>query len=382
MVALSHTLREQFLLDPDVVFLNHGSFGACPKPVFEAYQNWQRELESQPVAFLGRRVDDLLANARASLGNYLHVSEDNLFFVPNATTGINIVARSLPLHAGDEILTSDQEYGAMDYTWEFVCVKTGAKYIHHPTPLPVSTTEEWVENFWQAVTPRTKVIFLSHITSPTALIYPLEEICQRARAVGILTVIDGAHAPGQIPLDLTALDVDFYSGNCHKWLCAPKGSAFLYVKPAYQSIIEPMVISWGFTEGSSFVTRNQWQGTRDVSAFLTVPVAIQWQADHDWDAVRDQCHALATDTRQRLAELTQLPQLAPPSSVWYRQMFTAPLAPCDSVWLKEQLYKQYKVEVPLVGWNGGSYVRVSIQGYTTQEDTEIFIKAIKDLLKL
>lgn len=382
MPASSHELRGQFLLDPDVVFLNHGSFGACPKPVFETFQRWQLDLERQPVEFLGRRVDDLLAVARTSLGSYLNAPADDLIFVPNATTGINIVARSLALNPGDEILTSDQEYGAMDYTWEFVCRKTGARYIHHPIPLPVTTTEDFVEHFWQAVTPRTRVIFLSHITSPTALIYPIEEICRRARAAGILTVIDGAHAPGQIPLDLQALDVDFYSGNCHKWLCAPKGSAFLYVRPEHQTVIEPMVISWGYTEGANFVTRNQWQGTRDVSAFLTVPAAIQWQADHDWDAVREQCHALATDTRQQLAELTNLPQIAPASSVWYRQMFTAPLPDCDPVQLKSQLYEQYKVEVPLVNWNGRDYVRVSIQGYTTREETDTLLTAMKNLLKL
>jgi isopenicillin-N epimerase len=208
-------LKKFFLLDPNVVFLNHGSFGATPRPVFRAYQKWQRELERQPVEFLGRRAADLMAGARASLAAYLGTAAVNLVYTQNVTVSINIVARSLELGAGDEVLASDHEYGAMDRTWRFLSKERGFRYITQAVSLQSRT--DFVEAFWQGVTPRTRVIFLSHITSPTAVLFPIEEIIQRARAAGILTVIDGAHVPGQIPLQLDALGADFYGGNLHNY---------------------------------------------------------------------------------------------------------------------------------------------------------------------
>jgi isopenicillin-N epimerase len=372
----NNSLREQFLLDPDVVFLNHGSFGACPRPVFETYQRWQRELERQPVEFLGRRNDELLDNARAVLAAYVNTEVDSLIFVPNATIGINTVARSLMFQPGDEILTTDHEYGAMDYTWQYMCQSTGACYVRHPVPLPVGSSAEMVESFWQSVTTRTRVIFLSHITSPTALILPVAEICRRARDTGILTVIDGAHAPGQIPLDLTALGVDFYSGNCHKWLCAPKGSAFLYARPEHHAILEPLVISWGWLPESTFVSRNQWQGTRDIAAFLSVPAAIEFQQTNRWDEVRQRCHVLASETRQRIVDLTGLTPICPDTPDWFAQMFTALLPPCNVEDLKRRLYEEYRVEVPLGSRDGLNYIRASFQGYNTQEDADRLLEAL------
>ncbi|MCA9998356.1 MAG: aminotransferase class V-fold PLP-dependent enzyme [Anaerolineales bacterium] len=213
----TNTFRNLFLLDPDVVFLNHGSFGATPRPVFDVYQAWQRQIEYQPVKFIGRELTGYLQTARHTLGNYLHAHGDDLVYIPNATFGVNIVARALLLTAEDEVLTTDHEYGACDRVWRFVSQKKGFHYVRQPIPLPVTSPEEIVEQLWQGVTPRTKVIYLSHITSATALRLPVEAICQRAREAGILTLVDGAHAPGQIPLDLTAMGADFYTGNCHKW---------------------------------------------------------------------------------------------------------------------------------------------------------------------
>ncbi|MCB8923129.1 MAG: aminotransferase class V-fold PLP-dependent enzyme [Ardenticatenaceae bacterium] len=210
-------LKPLFLLDPDVHFLNHGSFGAAPRPVMAAYQAWQMRLERQPVHFLVNELPGLLHAAREALGHYLHAPADDLVYVPNATYGVNVVARSLALQPGDEILTSDHEYGACDNAWALVCRKTGAVYRRQPIPLPAAPPQEMAAQFWQGVTPRTKVIFLSHITSPTALTLPVAEICARARQAGILTLVDGAHAPGQLALDLPALGADFYTGNCHKW---------------------------------------------------------------------------------------------------------------------------------------------------------------------
>ncbi|MBN1661062.1 MAG: aminotransferase class V-fold PLP-dependent enzyme, partial [Anaerolineae bacterium] len=240
------SIRDLFLLQPDVVFLNHGSFGACPRSVFEVYQRWQLELERQPVEFLGRRAPELMRAARQALGSYLGAEADDLVYVPNATTGLNAVARALPLLPGDEVLATDHEYGALDRTWRFVCARRGARYVNQPVPLPVESAEQVVEAIWGGVTERTRVLFLSHITSPTALILPVEALVRRARSAGILTVIDGAHVPGQTPLDLEALGADFYSGNCHKWLCSPKGAGFLYARREVQNLLEPLVVSWGW----------------------------------------------------------------------------------------------------------------------------------------
>lgn len=378
-------MRDLFMLDPDVVFLNHGSFGACPRPVFEVYQRWQRELERQPVEFLSRRVDGLLDAARARLGAYLNAPADHLVFVPNATAGVNLVARSLLLGPGDEILGTDHEYGALEMTWGYVCDRTGARYVSQPIPLPVNTCQEFVEQLWQGVTPRTKVLYLSHITSPTALIFPIEEICRRAREAGILTIIDGAHAPGHIALDMQALGADFYAGNCHKWLCAPKGAGFLYARPEHHPWLVPLVISWGwldngFSDQPQFIRQNQYQGTDDPAAYLSVPAAVDFQAEHDWGAVRARCHQLASLTRARIAGLTGLAPLSPDDPQWFGQMAAAPLPALDAAQLKRRLYEAYRVEVPIITWKDRQFVRVSFQAYNTPQDSEALLEALQALL--
>jgi isopenicillin-N epimerase len=380
------SLSDYFLLDPDVIFLNHGSYGATPKPVFEAYQKWQRRLEQQPVLFLGRELPHLLRESRAALGNYLNAEADDLVYIPNATHGVNIAARSLRLQPDDEVLTTDHEYGACDYTWGFVCERTGARYIHQHIPLPVHSGEAIVEQLWQGVTPRTKVIYLSHITSSTALRMPVEEICRRAREAGILTVIDAAHAPGQIPVDLRALGADIVFGNCHKWMLAPKGSAFLYVRRDVQRLIEPLVVSWGthptpdIATGSRFIDILQWTGTKDPTAALAVPNAIQFMQDHAWDEVRCRCHALLRQAMERICDLTKLPPLYPLESDFYCQMGIAPLPASDLAVLKVRLYDQYKIEVPLIDWQGRHFLRISIQAYNSQQDVDALIAALKALL--
>lgn len=383
---MNNPLRHEFLLDPTVHFLNHGSFGATPRSVFADYQHWQRRLELQPVLFLSRESDTLLKNSRAALGQYIHADAEDLVYVPNATHGVNIVARSFPLQPGDEILTSDHEYGACDYTWDYLCERSGAKYIHQTIPLSVKTKDEVVETIWQAVTPRTKIIYLSHITSPTALRLPVEEICKRARAAGILTVIDAAHSPGQIPLDLTALDADIVFGNCHKWMMAPKGAGFLYVRRELQKHIEPFVVSWGThstsetTTGSHFIDILQWTGTNDPAAALAVPAAIRFMLDHDWDSVRRTCHSLLRETLQRISALTDLPPAYPLDSDFYNQMAIAPLPRVDSLALKRMLYDEFRVEVPITAWRDQFFVRVSIQGYNTREDVDALVNGLKELL--
>ena len=387
----ARSLREQFLLRPDVVFLNHGSFGARPRAVLDEYQRWQRELEGQPVEFLGRRFAGLMQSAREVLANYVHSSAADLVFVPNATTGLNLVARSLPLEPGDEMVTSDHEYGALDRTWRFVCGKRGARYVNQPVPLPVESAEQVMEAVWAGVTPRTRVLFLSHITSPTALILPVQELVHRAREAGLWTVIDGAHAPGQVALDLEALGADFYAGNCHKWLCSPPGSAFLYARREVQHLLEPLVVSWGWEPertnllnldgaASRFVLENEWQGTRDPAAYLSVPSAIRFQAEHDWPRVRQECHELLREARLRIEELTGLPPICPDSTEWYVQMAAFPLPVCDAAALQRRLWEEHRIEVPVIEWNGRQLVRVSVQGYNTAEDLETLVQALESLL--
>ncbi len=378
------TLCDLFLLRPDVVFLNHGSFGACPEPVFKVYQSWQLALERQPVEFLGRRFADLMREARESLAAYVGVDADELVYVPNATTGLNIVARSLPLQGGDEVLATDHEYGALDRTWRFLCAKCGARYIRQPVPLPVESGEQVVEAVWSGVTPRTRVLFISHITSPTAIILPVAELVGRAREAGLITIVDGAHTPGQIPLDLKALGADFYSGNCHKWMCAPKGAAFLYARRDMQRWVEPLVVSWGWESEkpgpSRFIDEQEWQGTRDIAAYLSVPAAIQFMAEHDWLHVQRECHELVRYARERIGELTGLPPITPDSPEWFAQMAALPIPQCDLDALKRRLYDEFRIEIPTVEWNGRHFIRISIQGYNTRADVDALVEALKILL--
>lgn len=379
-------LKQQFLLNPEIHFLNHGSFGATPKPVFETYQDWQLRLERQPVLFLGRELDSLLKESRRVLGEYLNAHVDDLVYISNATHGVNVIAHSLQLKAGDEVLTTDHEYGACDYTWDFICNKAGANYIHQPIALPVHSEEEIIEQFWLGVTSQTKVIYLSHITSPTALRLPVEKICQRAKVAGILTVIDSAHSPGQIPVDLQALEADVVFGNCHKWMLNAKGSAFLYVKRELQHLIDPLIVSWGYnptpetTTGSRFIDLLQWTGTKDPTAALTVPTAIQFMQEHNWQEVRIECHSLLRQGIEQICDLVNMPPLYPLDSTYYSQMGIAPLPSSNLAVLKSRLYDEHKIEVPLIQWQDKQFIRISVQGYNTQEDIDALLSALHTLL--
>lgn len=379
-------IKSLFLLDPEIHFLNHGSFGACPQPVFQAYQEWQRRLERQPVLFLGREFPNYDRQARQALGDYLHAGADDLVYVPNATHGVNIVARSLRLEPGDEILTTNHEYGACDNTWEFLCQKSRARYIHQPLTIPLGKDDEIIEQLWQGVTRRTRLVFISHITSPTALILPVQAICRRARQEGILTLIDGAHAPGQIEVDLEAIQADYYTGNCHKWMLSPKGAAFLYARQEAQARIEPLVVSWGYsadestTSGSRYVDLLQWTGTKDPSAALSVPYAIEFMQEQNWQQVRVGCHSLAVETRRRLNALTGLEALCGEDAFY--QMFSIRLPDqADLKQLKRRLYDEFRVEVPMMQWNGMKLMRISIQAYNSRSDADALIEALQTLLE-
>ena len=384
-------LRAEFLLDSDVIFLNHGSFGATPEPVFTEYQRWQRELERQPVAFLGRSADRLLDEARAKMAAYVGCDANELAFNPNPTTGVNVVARSLLLQPGDEILGTDLEYGACERTWEWFAAKQGARYVRAHIPLPVTDPEAVVEAIFAAVTPQTRAIFVSHITSGTALRLPVEEITRRAHDLGLLSIIDGAHAAGQIPVNLHELGADFYAGTFHKWTCAPKGSGFLYAAPQHHAWTESPIVSWGWVEGREqfrpddvFISRNQMQGTRDLAAYLAAPSAVEFLESHHWDAVRERCHGLVLDARDRIAALYDLPQICPETTgdyEWFRQLAVIPVpATTDPVVLKERLYDEFRIEIPVTIVDGNPMLRISIQGYNSQSDVDALVSAVQQVI--
>lgn len=383
--TLMNNLKSLFLLDPDVHFLNHGSFGAVPKPVLDTCYEWLKYVEKQPVRFFQAELGELLTKARAELGQYVNAPPENVVFVPNATYAINMVARSLALQAGDEVLTTNHEYGACDNVWTFLSQKQCFHYVKQEIDLPLTTPEAIVDQLWQGVTERTRVIFISHISSSTAVIFPIAAICQRAREAGILTIIDGAHAVGQISLDMTAVNADFYTSNCHKWLCSPKGSAFLYARPEVQPLLDPLVVSWGWAEdrnfsyGSSFLDNLQWPGTWDVSAYLSVPAAIQFQAENGWTAVRHHCHALLTTTIDRVCHLTGQHSIYS-SDQFYAQMGVAPLPAVAVPELKAGLLSDFQVEIPIVEWHGRCFVRISVQGYNNQTDLDALFHGLEDLL--
>ena len=379
-------LKDLFLLDPDITFLNHGSFGATPKPVFEAYQSWQRRLEHQPVYFIDKELPGFLEDARGALGSYVNAGTDDLVFVPNATFGVNVVARSLNLSSGDEVLVTDHEYGACIRAWQFMSQKRGFKIIQQSVPLPLSSPEDTLEMSWKGVTERTRVIFISHISSPTAQRLPVEAICARAREARIMTMVDGAHAPGQILLDLQAIGADFYAGNGHKWLCSPKGSAFLYTRPERQSLIEPLVVGWGWGEeriysfGSDYLDYLQWLGTNDVSAYLAVPAAIQFQDENNWPIVRERCHALLAQAVRRICGLTGIRSIYQSDADYY-QMAIAPLPlQGDLDVLKKRLLGEFRIEIPLIEWDDRHFIRISVQGYNDQEDIDGLLEALEKTL--
>ena len=378
-------MRNQFLLAPDLIFLNHGSFGACPREVLEVQQRWQMEMERNPVEFLGRRSAGLLLQARTALAQAMGASANELVFMPNSTTGVSVVARSFPLQPGDEVLTTDLEYGACDAAWQHVCAQAGAVYRRIKIPLPFDR-ESLTKHLLSAASRKTRLITFCHITSSTALIFPAAEICAAARERGIATFVDGAHAPGQIPVDLDAINADFYVGNCHKWLCAPKGSAFLHARSEHHAMLEANVFSWGYAEGTDeqtgfddflgttlFERRMQWQGTQDISAWLAVPAALDFQKRHDWPAVQVRCHALAKIALDKLTERFATQPIAEDED--WAQMVAIPIAAQDPELLRKRLYEESRIEVPITAHGKQIFVRVSVQGYNTLDDIEHLLAA-------
>ena len=380
-------MRDLFLLDPGLTFLNHGSFGACPREVLAEQRRWQDEMERNPVEFLGRRSAALLRSAREVLAGFVGASADDLVFVPNATSAVNIVAQSLDLQPGDEVLATDHEYGACDATWQRVCAQRGAVYRRVTVPLPFDRSR-FVEQLLAQAGPRTRLVFASHITSTTALVFPVAQLCAAASARGLLTLIDGAHAPGQIELALDALGADFYAANLHKWVCAPKGAGFLHARAQRQAALHATVTSWGYAETSgghsgfdaylgrtTIERRLQWQGTRDISVWLAVPAALAFHRQHWGAEVRARGHAMAMALMQRVAEHNGLATIALEDD--FALMAPLPVATADPDALRRRLFEAHGIEVPVTSHGGRQFVRVSVAAYTTEAELQALEVALQ-----
>lgn len=370
-----------FLLDPDITYLNFGAFGACPLPIFEDYQRWQRELEMEPAQFMNNNGPRYLEQSRKTLGTYLNGNADDIVYTVNPSYAVNIIAKSFPLEPGDEILSSDLEYSPCERTWKYYAEKSGASYIRRPIRLPIASKEELIADFLAGITPRTKLIFLSHITSTTALILPVKEICTAARQKGIVTFVDGAHIPGHLPLDLSAFPADIYTGACHKWMMTPKGSSFLYVRKELQQHFDPLLISWGFQSAhpshSQFVDYHQHQGTRDYAAFLTIPRAIAFMEENRWPEVAATCRRLVQKNALRFCDLLGSEPICPITDDFIGQMFAIPIRTPDVNLLKRHLFENHRIEVAINQHESRVLLRYSLNAFNSPADLDKLYAALQ-----
>ena len=378
---MNSTYKSLFLLDKETIHLNHGSFGACPKPIFDALISWQKKLEFNPAKFLAFDIFVHLEKSRESLSEYINCDKNDIVFFPNPSTALNTVIKSLDLKKDDEILTTNHEYGALDKTWNFICKNTGAKYIKQNINLPLKSKNEFISTFIKGINKNTKVIFMSHITSPTGLIFPAEELCQIARENNIFCIIDGAHVPAHIDLDIKKLNPDIYTGACHKWMCAPKGTSFLYAKKNIQDDINPLVVSWGYDAEvpgvSKYLDYHQWQGTNDPSPYLTVPDVIAFLKKYNWKDVSLNCRKINIEARKLVNKTLNKTPIS--DDEFIGQMSAIEIKCTDSIQLIKKLYEDFKIVVPIVKWENKMLLRFSIQAYNSMEDIEKLIFAMKKL---
>jgi isopenicillin-N epimerase len=392
-------LKSCWRIRVDTTYLNHGSFGPSPIVVQEAFRRWQDALQAQPMDFLVRQFEPAWLAARDRLAAFVGTAGGNLIFVENATAGMNIVADSFPLAAGDEVLLTDHEYGAVERIWRRACEQVGAQSRTAVLPLPFASREETVEAVFAATSERTRLIVVSHITSPTAVILPVAEICQEARRRGIAVAIDGPHAIAQVPLSIDELGCDFYAASCHKWLSAPLGSGFLYVAPRWQAQVRPPVLSWGRippTKIEAWSDEFVWAGTRDPSAYLAIPAAIEFLEQVGLPAFRERTHWLARYARRRLGELSGLPPITADDAAWYGSMAHVPLPPSTargasteqrpdetcpiSNPLQNTIWRELAIEVPIVEFGGTRYIRVSCHLYNDTAQIERLAAGLAKLL--
>ncbi|MBD2508061.1 aminotransferase class V-fold PLP-dependent enzyme [Nostoc muscorum FACHB-395] len=386
------SIRDLWSLDSTVTFLNHGSFGACPKQVLEFQQRLRSQLEHEPLRFFGREWEPLLDDARSKLAAFVDADVQDLVFVPNATTGVNSVLRSLTFSPEDEILTTNHEYNACRNALDFIASRTGARVVVAKLPFPIDSPQQVIAAVIERVSPKTRLALLDHVTSQTGLIFPIQELAKDLQQRGVDTLVDGAHAPGMIPLDLREIGATYYSGNCHKWLCAPKGAAFLYVRRDKQSEIRPLTISHGTnsprTDKSRFQLEFDWTGTDDPTAYMCVPEAIAFMGSllpGGWTELRQQNHQLVLQGRRLLCEALEVQPLCPEEMIGSMAVVPMPttLENRDFMSVHDELFDKFGIQVQVMPWQEQPrlLVRISAQIYNTLEQYEYLVKALLKLLK-
>ncbi|GDY03369.1 isopenicillin-N epimerase [Planctomycetota bacterium] len=379
-------------LDPDVMFLNHGSFGATPRVVMEEQREWQRRLEREPVLFIHRELEQHQDVARVSLAQFVGCQPDDLAFVTNATQGVNTVLRSLNFSPGDELLVTDHEYNACRNALEFVAAKSGARIVTAPILFPLATNQQVISAVLAHATARTKLLLIDHVTSATGTVFPVAELVAQFTARGIDTLVDGAHAPGMLPLDLDRLGAAYYTGNCHKWLCTPKGAALLHVRRDRQAQIRPLAISHGAnsmrTDRSRFRLEFDFTGTCDPSPWLCIPSALRFLNSllpGGMLALRKHNHDLAVLGRARLCNALQSEPPVPAAmlgslaSVILRTSTALPEGPLALDPLQLHLFDEHKIEVPVMRWQQPKLrmLRISPQIYNTVEQYDFLAQAVR-----
>lgn len=385
MLEIINRMKEHFLLRDDITFLNFGSFGATPKELFDDYVQWQLLLEKEPVQFITVDGYRYLNDARKELAKFISTNFENLIFTPNPTHAINIIAKNLKLNKGEEILSTSLEYGAMDRTWNYYCEKQGACYVQQNISLPIQSKESFINEFWQGYSDKTKVVFISQITSSTGLILPVKEICEEAKRRGLITIVDGAHVPAHIDLNLSELKADFYTGACHKWMMTPKGSSFLYVHPNFQKALDPLIISWGYKSAtpssSQFFDYHQFNGTRDFSAYLTIPKAIEFMEHYKWKDKTEVCRDLLIENAPKLFKLLNTQALAPLTKEFFGQLCSAEIKSNEPEKLQRLLFEKYTIEIPVMRHGDKCYIRFSFQVFNSVSELDYLIDSLSDIIQ-
>ena len=379
--------KEWFMIDHKPIYLTHGNYGGSLKCAFHNKLNWQSKLEFNPHQFINYELFDELIKSRNELSTFLDCDSQNLIFSPNPSTALNTVIKSLNLNENDEVLTSNHEYGALDKTWDFYSQKKGYKYIKVKIEIPFNDEESFINSFKKKINSNTKVIFLSHITSSTALLFPIKKICEIARENKIITIIDGAHVPGHINLSITEINPDVYVGACHKWMCTPKGVSFLYAKKSFQNNIDPLVISWGwkgelFQNESEYTNWHQWQGTNDLSSFLTIPSTLKFFDEQRWSEVNQKCRDLIIKLKNKFLKLNSNCIPTTFNDEHLAQMLSFAVNQSNDkveevlndskkiLSFQKEIFEKTNIHIPVILWNDKVFLRVSIQAYNKPSDID------------
>ena len=368
---------------PNTIYLNHGSFGPPPQSVREARRKYIDALDSQPMDYYLRQFEPLLDDARQQLAQFLGTARENLVFAENATFAMNIVADSFPLRSDDEVLINNHEYGAVHRIWNRATERVGAKCVNVTFPTKLASQGQILDSLLASCTEKTRLVVISHITSATALIMPVQEICEVMRKKGIAVCIDGPHALAQVEVDIDSLDCDFYTASCHKWLNASLGSGFLYGHPKWHQHLQPQVQSWGRLLPAipeHWTEEFTWSGTRDPSNYLSLPAAIDFLQTIGFEAFRERSRYLASYGEAKLCELFQQETWADRSAGWYGSMCHVKLHEGDHSQLQQQLWDRFQIEIPVYPFEGIDYLRLSCHLYNSTRQIDQLVDALRELL--